>query len=183
MGDPNRQIAIELVKRLLEGDREGAPLQLSMLLEKSWLNESKDNSYRKILPPELARITFSPELRDEVIAVLCDAIAHNPEEALLATLSFVGTEPAVRTMVNTLTHPPRPLTIAEFDIALSNVTKFLPKCLGDDPGLLPLTELTRLAHVVNERATNDESGVERSSIRHFAPQLLNVLTKFRVEGV
>ncbi len=182
-----RETAIDLLRRLLAGERGQVPLHLAMLLERSSPLDSGDDHYRQILPPELADLRLPQETSDEIIASLCAEISRNPDEALISALSFTPADLATKTVANILTHPPRPLTMGELDVALSIVTEYLPYRLVEDSEFLPLADLERLVHMAKELQNISEGEADtdraaRISIRHHAPQLLKSLTKLGISG-
>jgi hypothetical protein len=77
-----REIALDLLKRLLAGERGEVPLHLAMLLEKSSPLGTPDDHYRQILPPELVGLRLSSDTTEEIIATLCAEVSRNPDEAL-----------------------------------------------------------------------------------------------------
>ena len=52
-----REVALNLVMRLLAGEQGNLPMHLALLLEKSSLLQNSEEHYQKILPPELARVS------------------------------------------------------------------------------------------------------------------------------
>jgi hypothetical protein len=182
-----RQIASELLKRLLAGERGNLPSHLSSLLERSSSLADGDALYRSILPPELADIHLSREASDEIVATLCEEISRNPEAAFIFAVASSGADQSTRIVAKVLTNPPRPLTTTEYACALSLVNEYLPLCLQEDVAFLPRTELIRLAQVVAEleKIENGETPEEKSavhSIRYFAPKLLKSLEQFGIDG-
>ena len=96
---------------------------------------------------------------------------------MISVCVVTGGEVAVKTIVRILTSPPRTLTLREQAIALSHVTKYLPRYLEKEPNFLPKSELERLDHLVRylstlEAAQSDEDKSAQATIAHFAPQLL-----------
>jgi len=144
------EIALELLSRLLAGERGEVPSQLAKLLERSSPLDAGDDFYRLTLPPNLAKVRFSPETRDELIATLCTEISRNPDEAFISAISFTGIDLATKSVAMALVNPPRPLTISEYSYALSLVAKFLPDRLAEDPEFLPKADLERLVQVVKQ---------------------------------
>jgi hypothetical protein len=143
-----RDIALQLLSRLLAGERGELPSQLAKLLERSSPLDAGDDFYRLTLPPDLAKVRFSPETRDELIATLCTEIARNPDGTFISAVSFTGMDLPTKTVAMVLINPPRPLTISDYSYALSLVAKFLPDRLAEDPEFLPKADLERLVHVV-----------------------------------
>lgn len=177
-----KEIGTDLLRRLLAGERAQVPFHLAMLLEKSSPLDSGVDNYRQILPPELADLRLPPETSREIVETLCTTISRNPDAALISVLSFSGEDLAIKTVANVLTHPPRPLTLDEIDIALSMVTKYLPYRLSEDSEFLPKEDLEQLARVVKALEAKREADVQGTSIKHFAPQLLVSLERLGIEG-
>ncbi len=179
---PEREIAFELLRRLLAGERGDVPSQLANLLEKSSPLDAGDAHYRWILPPDLADLRLSPETRDEIIAELCSEISRNPDAAFISAISFTGMELATKTVAMILAHPPRPLTINEYSYALSMVNEYLPYRLVENPEFLTKADLERIVQVVEE-LRNVEAGenkverIELDSIKRLGPEFLKVLKK------
>jgi hypothetical protein len=180
-----KETVFDLLRRLLAGERGQVPLLLAMLLERSSPLDSGDDHYRQILPPELADVRLSPETAEEIMAALCAEVSRNPDAALIAAISFTGTELATRTVAKVLTNPPHPLTIGEADAALSLVTKYLPQHLAEDSEFLPKADLERLVQVAKELQNIDETGTdtaERIGVKQHAGQLFERLTQLGIGG-
>jgi len=186
-------MAADLLKRLIAGERGLVPLNLAMLLEKSARLDRGDapqdveEHYRRLLLPEIENLRISRQTREEVVATLCAEILRNPDDAMISVCVVTGDESAVKTIVRILTTPPRALTLTEHAIALSHVTKYLPHYLGKGSDFLPKSELERLAHLVRdlgklEAARSDEDKSAQATIAHFAPQLLTSLERIGIEG-
>lgn len=175
-----------MLRRLLAGQRgPHLPSNLTKLLEKSSPLKDSDDYYRSILPPELADIRLPQETSDEIIASLCAEISRNPDEALISAISFTGADLATKTVAMLLANPPRPLTMSEYDYALSLVAKFLAHCLAEDPEFLPKGDLERLVQLAKELQNLEDGETDRSArigIRHHAAQLLKSLTQFGISG-
>jgi hypothetical protein len=185
----SREIAFDLLTRLLAGERDDVPWHLALLLEKSARLDRGDDlegvegDYRRILPAELASLRLSPETSKEIIATLCMEVSRNPDHFLISTSLSTGAELAIRTVSRILTNPPRPLVLSEYAIALSHLAKFLPSRLSKDSEFLPKSDLEQLSLVVMELQSveggeTDEDKSARTTIRQFAPQLLKSLTRF-----
>lgn len=172
-----RQIALDLMGRLISGERGQIPLHLSLLLERSLLVEGSDETqYPEILPPELANIKLSPETRDEILSVLCDRVLQQPDVAFIGAMSFAGTDLVIRTMSSLLTNPPRPLTLPEKAHAVTVVSKYLPSNLAANPQLLEKDELMRLISVMKQiNQTEDATGEWEIQIKHYSDNLLESL--------
>lgn len=145
-----REIAFDLLRRLLAGERGEVPSQLAKLLERSSPLDAGDDYYRLTLPPDLANIRFSPETRDELIATLCAEISRNPDEAFISAISFTGMDLPTKSVATVLVNPPRPLTISEYSYALALVSEYLPDCLAENPEFMAKADLERLVQVVKQ---------------------------------
>jgi hypothetical protein len=183
----SREIAFDLLARLLAGERGEVPMQLALLLEKSSPLDHGEDHYRQILPAKLAELRIPPDTRDEIIAKLCAEVARNPDADLISASMSTGADLSVKTIVEVLTHPPRALKLSEYAVALSHATKFLPIRLKQNPEALPKPELKRLVNVVNglkshKRGDSDEDRSAGITIDHFAPQLLMSLERLGIEG-
>jgi len=182
---PEREIGIDLLRRLLAGERGQVPLHLAMLLEKSSPLDSGDDPYRQILPAELADLRLPDGTAQEIIAALCAEISRNPDEAFTSVISFSGADLATKTVAMVLANPPRALTINEYAYALSLVAKFLPYRLAEDPGFLPKADLERLVQIAKELQNVEEREPDRADrveVRHHAGNLLNALTRLGIAG-
>lgn len=184
----SREIAFDLLTRLLAGERDDVPWHLALLLEKSARLDRGDDlegvegDYGRILPAELAALRLSPETSKEIIATLCMEVSRNPDPCLISTSLSTGADLAIKTVSKVLMNPPRLLTLSEYAIALSYLAKFLPSRLSKDSEFLPKSDLEQLALVVKElqkveRVETDEDKSARITIREFAPQLLDSLTE------
>jgi hypothetical protein len=186
-------MAADLLKRLIAGERGLVPLNLAMLLEKSARLDRGDDPqdveehYRRLSLPEIENLRISRQAREEVVATLCAEIPRNPDDAMISVCAITGDESAVKTIVRILTSPPRALTLSEHAMALSHVTKYLPRYLGKGSNFLPKAELERLAHLVKdlgklEAGRSDEDKSAQATIAHFSPQLLTSLERIGIEG-
>jgi hypothetical protein len=180
-----RQTAFDLLRRLLAGEREQVPLQLALLLERSFPLHSSDDFYRAVLPPELAELQLLPDSAWEIISTLCSEVSRSPDEALIAAISFTGADLPTKTVTKVLTNPPRPLTMGEFDAALSLVGKFLPYSLAQDSNFVPKAELERIVQLAEELQNVEEvgTGADRSArigVRHHSAQLLESLRRYGI---
>jgi hypothetical protein len=97
-----REVAFDLLRRLLAGERGEVPLHLAMLLEKSSPCDHGDEHYRQVLPPELADVRVSSEVNEQITTALCAEISHNPDQALIFTISFTGADQATKTATHIL---------------------------------------------------------------------------------
>jgi hypothetical protein len=187
------EMAIDLLKRLLTGERELVPLNLAMLLEKSARLDRGDDPrdvedhYRSLVLPEIENLRISRQTREGIIAQLCAEILRNPDDATISVSVATGDESAVRAIVKILAGPPRELTLCERAMALSHVTKYLPHYLRKDPEFLPKSELERLARLVRElydvkAGESSEDKSSQATIAHFAPQLLASLERIGIVG-
>ena len=180
-----REIAFDLLARLLAGERGDVPMQLAVLLEKSSALDHGDNHYRQFVPAKLAEIRISPDARDEIIAKLRAEVARNPDMNLISASMSTGADLSLKTIVEVLTSPPRTLTLEEYAVALSHVTKWLPLHLNENPELLSRLKLKQLAKSVNDlkkmkRPDTTEGGAAANTIDHFAPQLLMSLERWDI---
>lgn len=174
----SREIALDLMRRLISGERGEISLNLSLLLERSLLLAGSDETqYLEILPPELANIKLSAKTRDEIISTLCAQVLQEPDVAIVAAMSFAGTDLVTKTMFSLLTKPPRPLTLCETAHALSIVAKFLPSNLAANSQLLSRVDLNRLVSVLKEMGEAEGSleGQWHIEIEHHAGNLLQSL--------
>jgi hypothetical protein len=180
-----REIAFELLRRLLAGERGEFVNHLSSLLKRSSPLDAGDLHYRLTLPPDLANLRLSEETRDEIIAALCVEISRNPNEAFISAISFTGMPLATKTVAMALVNPPRPMTISEYSYALSLVNEYLPYRLVEDPEFLPKTDLERLVQVVAglqdiEGRETIEDRVAQQQIKYFVPRFLKVLKQVEI---
>jgi len=184
----SREIAFDLLTRLLAGERDDVPWHLALLLEKSARLDRGDDlegvegDYGRILPAELASLRLSPENSKEIIATLCMEVSRNPDLFLISTSLSTGADLAIKTVSKVLMNPPRLLTLSEYAIALSYLAKFLPSRLSKDSEFLPKSDLEQLSLVVKELQNvpggeNDEDRSARITVGEFAPQLLKSLTR------
>jgi len=180
------EVALDLLRRLLAGERGKVPMHLAMLLEKSSPCDHGDEHYRQVLPPELADVRLSPETNEEITGALCAEISHNPDQALIFTISFTGADQATKTATHILVNPPRPLTMSERRAALAVVNSYLPHRLAEHREFLQRADLEGLARVaeeiknVEETGTNEEDRAARIGIRMHAAELLRSL---RLHGI
>ena len=183
-----REIATDLLRRLLAGERGEVPMQLAMLLEKSSPSDHGDDHYRQVLPRELADLRLSPETSEEILAALCVEVSRNPDQALMFVISFSGSDQATKTVVRTVTNPPRPLTMGEYGAALALLNSSLPYRLAEVPEFIPRTELESLVRVVKglqlveEGGTNSAERVESRHAKDHASQLLRSLAQLGIRG-
>jgi hypothetical protein len=174
----SREIALDLLRRLLSGERDEVPLHLSLLLERSLLLAGSDETqYRQILPSGLADLKLSAETRDEIISTLCARVLQEPDAAFLAAMSFAGTDLVTKTMSTLLVSPPRPLTLPEKAHVVSIVAKYLPCNLAAHPQLLAKDELTSLIWALKELEHSEEVSGEswEAEIKHHSGNLLRSL--------
>lgn len=172
-----REIAQDLIRRLISGERGQIPLHLSLLLERSLLVEGSDETqYAEILPPEFANIKLSPATRDEILSAVCARVLQEPDVALIGVVSFAGTDLVIRTMSSLLINPPRPLTLPEKAQAVTIVSKYLPSNLAANPRLLEKDELMRLISLIKQLdQTEDATGEWEGQIKHYSDNLLESL--------
>ena len=180
-----REIGIDLLRRLLSGERGQVPLHLAMLLEKSSSLDSGDDHYRQILPLELADLRLPDATAQEIIAALCAEISRNPDEAFISAVSFSGADLATKTVAIVLANPPRALTINEYTYALSLVAKYLPYRLAENPEFLPKAALEHLVQRAKELQNVEEREPDRAArveIQYHAGNLLDGLAHLGIVG-
>src|SRR5512146_3015613 len=132
-----QEIATEMLRRLLTGERGNLPMHLAMLLEKASPLHNSDDHYRRILPPEIAGVQVPPETAREIIGTLCKEISRNPDSAFIAALSSTGEQEITRTVAEVMINPPRHLTKEEYGQALGILYSYLPSCMARDRDFLP----------------------------------------------
>ena len=175
-----REVALNLLTRLLAGEEGNLPMQVALLLEKSSPLRNSDDHYRKILPPELAELRFSPGTVEEVISTLCTQLSRDPRRSILAALSTTGTDTVTKAVVKLLVDPPRALGVMEYGQALGILRTFLPVCLKSDPNFLSEKELEPLVRVLRELQDLGDAEMnkaERMVVKRDAGQLLKRLGK------
>ncbi len=180
------EIAMDLLKRLLGGERGEVPMHLAMLLEKSSSLADSNENYRQILPPALADLMLSPETRDEIVRTLCAEISRNPDADLILAASYTAAELVTKTVADVLASPPRPLTMAEYANGLSLMSEYLADKLSENPQFLPKGELKRLIALAQELRNVEPVGAAsedpsiRFRVRHHAAGFLDRLAELRV---
>ena len=188
MSSSAKEMAFDLLTRLLAGERGGVPARLGLLLEKSARLDRADNineieeDYSRLVPPEFSGLWVSPQTRNEVIAALCTEVSRNPDPYLIATCASTGSELAVKTLAKVLTNPARALTLNEYAIALSWMVKSLPRYLSENSEPLPKSDVERLAQLCKDLqnvkgGVNNEDKSSIDTINYFAPLLLITLAK------
>ena len=183
---PPRDAAMDLLRRLLAGERGEVPMQLALVLEKSSALHNSDDHYRQALPPELADLWLSAEDAEQIVAMLCAEVSRDPDGALILALSFSGAEQAIKVVSKMLTEPPRPLTAVEYRHAMPVMSAFLPSYLTKDPGFLPEVELNRLIQLAKNLKNVELEATDKAAqikIRLHASQLLERLGQLGIEGV
>lgn len=173
-----REIANDMLKRLLAGERGSLPSQLTMLLEKSSPMKDRDDFYDSVLPPELSSLRLSPEDADQIVASLCQEISRNPDEALISAVSFAGSDLPTKTVAEVLANPPRSLTTSEYAYATSLVSKFLPLILKDNRQFLSEADLRKLIELAKDLQTLEETGPNMNwagEVKHHSDNLLKGL--------
>lgn len=180
MGE-GREVAFDLLGRLLAGEGDCVPLYLGMLLEKS-IRALNDNAqdYSWILPPELLEVELSRETIDEIEAVLCTEIAKDPREELISVATCTGSWLGTKTIAQVLANPPRAVTLGEWQVALGRLRPYLPIFLEEDPEFLPPGDLERLIAALKELQMVEDESVLPSllyGIRHHVDPLLEWLTR------
>jgi hypothetical protein len=175
-----REVALNLVMRLLAGEQGNLPMHLAMLLEKSSLLQNSEEHYQKILPPELARVRLTADTAQEVTATLCAELSRNPRWPIIAALSTTGAREVTKAIVGLLLNPPRALETAEYDHAVGVLNTFLPISLENDPTFLAKEELEQLGGLLHqlENLADPETGKgSRIPIRRKAGELLKKLAQ------
>jgi hypothetical protein len=71
-----KEVGLNLLRRLLAGERENLPMHLALLLEKSSPLHADDEHYRKILPVELADVRFSSDTAEKISSSLCAEVGR-----------------------------------------------------------------------------------------------------------
>src|SRR5690349_11398897 len=173
-----KEIATDLLRRLLAGERGNIPMHLAMLLEKSSPLCNSDDHYRQILPPELAGVKIPSETVDEITNVLSAEISRNPDSAFILALSFTGADRTTKKVAEILASPPRPLSMSEYGHAVALVNSFLPSRLAENPEFLPESDVKRLVQVLTQLQNIGEDTTDRAeriTVRRDAHQLLNRL--------
>jgi len=176
MTDGN-QIARELLRRLLAGERTNAPLHLAMLLERSSALDHGDEHYREILPERLANIRLDRKTVDDITHILCEEISRNPDSDLLFAVASTGAAEVTRLASKLLVEPPRPLTDAECAQALGIIEAYLPSALATDSNFLPFAIKKALTHTLDGLRNS-----KNISIQGHATRLLVQLRRFGIEG-
>lgn len=174
-----REIAFDLLNRLLAGERDCVPLHLGMLLEKSSTLRNCEEHYRWILPAELAGIELSPDTVEEITAAVCAEISANPDAAFISVVSWTGSKLSTRTVALMLACPPRALTLEEYTVSASLLGKYLVHFIRESPDFLPKRELARLVEVLKELQNLEDGAFEGANLyglRHFVDQLVARLT-------
>jgi hypothetical protein len=177
-----RDIAFDLLRRLLAGERECVSLRLGMLLEKSF--QSLDGSDRRedyawVLPPEMLDVQLSAECLGEVIAAICKEISLDPKAAYFSVVNSLGLELPVRTAAMVLANPPRMLALEEYEVATGFLNKYLTYYLEENPEFLSRTDLGRLIEVfkaLQMLEDVEDPAANLYGIRHHADQLVERLT-------
>ena len=179
-----REIAVSLLRRLLDGERGQVELHLAYLLDKSSSLRDSDKFYRSVLPPEFASLELSQETREEIIAALCSEVARNPDDALISVMSMGGDDFPTMTVAMVLANPPRPLKMRELAAALALAKAYLPGSLQKDPDFIPRVEVERiiqlakkLRNVIVEDGNTDEDKSDRHLAKSFAEELIEGLAE------
>lgn len=179
MNTAANQIAIDLLRRLLKGERGMLPMHLIHLLDKASTLRDSDEFYRSVLPLEFANLQISPKTREKIIAELCEEVSRNPDEALVSVMTSGGDDLSIRTAAMVLVNPPRPLTLPEFRALFGALKAHLPACLERMPGFIPRVELDSVIRLANdfqniivEEGKTDRDRSERNTIKIFAEDLI-----------
>lgn len=165
-----RDIASDLLRRLIAGERGTLSLHLALLLERSLALGNSDDHYRQLLPAELADVRLTEATVREAIATLCSEISRNPDAALIAAVSTTGADEVTRLASEILINPPRPLTMRESGQALAIAYAYLPSFLGRNK--LFLSEQRR-AHLIDRLKALER--VQNVTISRHASLLLKSL--------
>jgi hypothetical protein len=178
------QIAIDLLRRLLDGERGDLPMYLGYLLDRASSMRDSDHFYRSVLPPELAKVRISPETRLEVIAALCSELFRNPDEALISVLSFSEEDISIRAVASVLTNPPRSLTMRELGVGLGFLKAHLPACLGKNADFISTSEVkglirlaTKLLDTTIHAGETDRERSVRNQVKISAEYLIDGLAQ------
>ena len=174
-----REIAFDLLSRLLAGERDCVPLHLGMLLEKSSSLRNCEEHYRWILPAELAEIELSQDTVEEITSAICAEISVNPDAAFISVVSWTGSKLSTRTVALMLASPPRALTLEEYTVSTSLLDKYLALYIHEKPEFLPKGELERLIEVLKGLQMLEDGAFEGANLyglRHFVDQLVARLT-------
>ena len=176
---------MDLLTRLLAGERGQVPLYLAMLLERSSLSDHGDEHYRQILPAELADLKLSPDTTKEIIEASCSEVSRNPDQASIFAISCTGTDQAIKVAVQVLTNPPRPLTMAEYRELLAVLNCYLTYRLAQGSEFVQKADLERLVQLAQELQDIEEIGAgadssARIGTRMHAAQLLKSLTQLGI---
>src|SRR5215472_175891 len=122
----DKEIAADMLRRLIAGERGNLPMHLAMLLERSSPLSNTDDHYRKILPADLAEVRLTAGTVKETIEVLCSEISRNPDAGLIAAASTTGAEAVTKLATELLLNPPRALNASEVGQALGVAYAYLP---------------------------------------------------------
>lgn len=166
----SREIAYDLLRRVMAGERENVPMYLAMLLERSSTLRNSDTHYNQILPPELTSARISSEDVADIVSELCAAIRRNPDESLIAAVSTVGSREVTECVLQVLLGPPRQLTQQEYGQIVGILAAYLPGLLNRDPGLMSDVQASSLRRELEKF----EEGSDAALKRH-ASQLLRGL--------
>jgi len=183
--DPAREIAMDMLRRLMAGGPRELSYYLAKLLASSAPLHGGDDIIREHLPPELADVWLSQETCGEIIATLCEEISRNPNGDLIAAMSLAGADLATKTVAMVVVNPPRPLAFSEYIYALMLLGRCLPYELAEDPGFLPKADLERLVQSLKELSNLEESGPDRGyqfHAKHYARSLLRRLAQLGIRG-
>lgn len=179
------EAGMDLVRRLLAGERGQVPLHLAMLLEKSSPLDHGDEHYREILPTELAALRLSRETSEQIIDELCAEISRNPDQALIFAVSFTGADQATKTAALIFVSPPRQLTMDEYQGLLAILNSYLPYRMADKADLMPRNQLERIVKLAEELLNVPETGTDRERSATFGVKVIaaELLKRLRRHGV
>jgi len=161
----DQDIAINLLKRLIDGERGLVPMHLGMILERSSALANSDSHYQKILPTELAELRLTLATRQTIVDCLCLEISRNPDEALIAAVSTSGSEPVTKLITEILINPPRPLTLSEYSQALGIAYGYLPSYLERNPQFLGSERRSRLIQQLQSLQKEGDKATRRQARR------------------
>lgn len=179
------EVGMDLLRRLLAGERGQVPLHLAMLLEKSSPCNHGDEHYREILPLELAALRLSQETSEDIIDALCAEISRNPDQALIFAVSFTGADQATKTAARIFASPVRQLTMSEYHGLLALLGSYLPYRIAENADLVPRDQLERIVQLAEELQNISETGTEseRSARIGVKVNAAELLKRLRLHGV
>jgi len=179
------EVGMDLLRRLLAGERGQVPMHLAMLLEKSSPLDHGDEHYREILPTELAELRLSRETSEEIIDELCAEISRNPDQALIFAVSFTGADQVTKTAALIFASPPRQLTMYEYHGVLALLSFYLPYRMAKNADLVSRDQLEQIVQLAEELQNVPETGTEseRSATIGVKDHAAELLKSLRLLGV